>query len=539
MSITNETDWTKRQDWLRTLLKQGNSCPICHLPLMYEWPLEKGGTLQADTDYHWNLTQQAMKKDESNNTYLFGTYPDTLNADKCHYVASTYIPEITRPMLYETPACVGNLLPDNGFYLFPDKIHPPVVKWMIRSLIPPKTPARRLLRVNDFLSITGTRWFLGCKDCNMSHTGHHQVALMVSELYNIPFIPDNDTVKSVASVYTLMFDCMTSGQNTIIVDEARCDTWQIELWINYCLIMFLAQNKSSENKTKFVDQKLTAWNYIFHYAHRDMGLCDFYMSQILAAILYARNDINHDFIWLHQNFLVILPIWARKNGLYECPESSYNSLWRLVLSDKNQDNYLPVAKELASANGTAYNDIDDNLYWYNVRDVRSAANKIMEKIIHFTETWLKPIGDAIDERNLDLDYTGNKAAILANLQSFYKLYTVDNYLSMRSLSTHKLIIDHNEINVYKYIEEDSSLNRLEWIFHSLLFGYGQKQIYRNTVLLAFSRTRVAYKKIESLVSGSGDDSQVSAQIDELKEKATTKWKTILLLTHHLIQPVHP
>lgn len=536
MSITNDSNWTKRQDWIRTLMKQGNSCPICHLPLMYDWPINHRGRFEADTDYYWNITQQAMKKDEDNNTNLFGTYPDIVNAEKCHYVASTYIPEITRPMLYETPALAGYLVPDDGFYLFPDRRHERVVQYDIHALIPRKTPARRLLRVNDFLSITGTRWFLGCKDCNVSHTGNHQVALMVNEMYGAPFQPNDDAITSVASVYTLMFDCMNNGDNMIQVDETRCDTWQIELWINYCLIMFLAQNKSNQNRIKFKEEKLSSWKYVFHYAHRDVGLCDFYMSQILAAILYARNDINCDFIWLHQNFLAILPIWAKRKGLFHGPENSYCSLWRLVMSEKTQDKFLPRAKDLAYDSGDSYNDLKENVYWYNVSNVRVAAGNVMDKIIEFTKTWLGPIGDAIDERTFQLDYTGNKAALLLELRSFYKQLSVKDYISIRSMSTHVLTIDRDALNAYKFIEQDSSLHQLETVFDNILLGQGNRYLYRNTVLLAFSRTRVACKAIEALRSDG--DNGIQATIADLQSNIDTKWKTILLFMKHISTSLH-
>lgn len=502
---------------------------------MYDLPIIADKDFEQDTDYYWNITQQAMKKDEENNTNLFGTYPDSVNAEKCHYVASTYIPEITRPMLYETPAVAGYLVPDDGFYLFPDRHHDSLVKYNIHSLIPPKTPARRLLRVNDFLSITGTRWFLGCKDCNMSHTGNHQVALMVSEMYGSPYQPDDDAIKSVASVYTLMFDCMQNGRNMIHVDETRCNTWQIELWINYCLIMFLAQNKSNENRIKFKEEKLTSWKYVFHYAHRDVGLCDFYMSQILAAILYARNDINCDYIWLHQNFLATLPIWAKRKGLFQSPNNSYCSLWRLVLSEKARDEFLPVATDLAYDGGDFYNDLKEHVYWYNVSNVRVAAKNVMDKIIEFTETWLRPIGDAIDERPFQSEYTGDKAALLLELRSFYKEHLFDYYLPMRSMSTHVLTIDRDRLNAYKFIERDSSLHQLETVFDDKLRGQGNRYLYRNTVLLAFSRTRVAYKAIEALKSEG--DGGIQAVIAELKDKIDKKWKTILKFIKQISTPM--
>jgi len=485
-----------------------------------------------DTDFYWQDVRDKMKSGEDSANNLFGTEADQINAEKCHYVASTYIPELTRPLLYETPAVAGLMLPEDGLYLSPGDRHVRIKMWNIETMVPASTPAHRLMRSNNFLSVVGTRWFLGCKDCNQNHTGDRQLANMVDKMYGVKFTAD-DSTNHLSNIYTLMFDMMMDNGPMIQVTENRCKTWQIELWINFCAIMLVAQFQNINVKQKYNQSDKIRWDYIFHYAHRDMGICDFYMSQLLASLLYANFDIDCDFMWLHQKFLSVLPVWARRNGFFRCPdEGSYNCLWRMVLSEFEKDEFLPVIREGEYGPGDAGHRLGP--YWWDIGNPRLALGTLQTRVLEFNRKWLIPIGYAIDERDLHLDGFSDKRAALENLRNFYRSNANTSlYRALRTMS--KTADGHGPNARYNYngIAADSSLSSIETLV--LLFTETPfKLLYQNMILLSFARIHVAYNRIMNLkVPGEEMGLDPTERVKSLQEKCVIKWTSILNLSKHI------
>ncbi len=93
--------------------------------------------------------------------------------------------------------------------------------------------------MHEYLNTAGVHYFLACADCNVAHTGHHQLQEMTKNIYD-----RIDNTAHVFSMYTILFDNMADkfpipGPPTITVDEDLRKFWQTELWLNYCVIMFL------------------------------------------------------------------------------------------------------------------------------------------------------------------------------------------------------------------------------------------------------------------------------------------------------------
>jgi hypothetical protein len=400
MAFPRLTSGVSKLDFVDTLLRQKNACPICGMPLVWNensddepnhYSDNVWGNIRRKMQEGWGISgRSAMPSD------VFGVETGNRpNVQYCHYVASTYMPEITRPKLYQGTT-LSNMLREGKYYLHKDVARQPLhclFEWEMNRLIQstPQDMDRRLARFHSFFSVTGINFFLGCSDCNKMHTGHQSVTDMVNEMY-----PGTQNDVGVYNMYTLVYDSMSGGQNFIGIDDIRAKTWHVELWITYCAIMFLAQNRRSRLST--VDDP---W-YRMHYAPRDMGICDFYMSQILCALLYINYDIEVDFIWLHQNFMARLPQWARDVGkradgspLFVTPKPSYLSLWRMVMgtrADGFEDLALNTGKDAYQFTG----NLDS--YYFAISSARSlsqAAGEIKTKIYEFMP-WLQKIGEGIN-----------------------------------------------------------------------------------------------------------------------------------------------
>ena len=499
-------DWTSCYDYVHTVIKQMNSCPICHLPLIYNEPVYLPDIdppkFEEKSDYYWARIQQIMKEGAQiqNESYLFGQQRKPgdkgllkTNGEKCHYVSKTMVPEISRPRLYETPAVIGLMRPEPQYYIAPPRRRirnqHKLFDYNMAQLFPHGIAPHRLSRAGNFFQMSGTKYFLGCSDCNQCHTGHHQLSLIMDEAYKF-----NQTrtgmpkPANMYNMYTAMFDSMANYTEPfgINVTEERCNTWQIELWIHYCSIMFLAQHASEQNRKKYT--KWGVYTYAFHYAHRDMGLCDFYMSQILAAILYCNYDIDVDFTWLHQSFLSNLALWAERNHLFISPKQSTHCLWRLVMGNKDTNQIFPVYTDVAyGPNKNHYNKDHTDLYWLHVDNPCTVGNLISKKITEFCETWLKYIGMVIDVGNARAGKTGYPATsnldvsqfspreqdIMKKLLEFYQDRTgiyeiVDELPSLKV--TYDEVTDTTRTTVEKeaskLIMTQSSLDVIEGIFYT-------------------------------------------------------------------------
>jgi hypothetical protein len=280
-------------------------------------------------------------------------------------------------------------------------------------------------------------------------------------------------------MYTMMFDNMadmTSPIPTITVDNDRIKNWQMELWLNYCMIMFLAQHHKSELSSK--QYKMGKHMYRFTYAHRDMGMCDFYMNQMLSLILYFNFDIDVDFIWLHQNFLVHIPKWAIANDLFVVNPGvrhDYDCMWRLVLGATSDNVEFCVRTDI----------IDE--YWYDERNFMIKSENIIERITQFTATWLLPIGRVISSRQRDGTDHGvgifnlyhENVTRFADVSSLVRLATVDD-----------------EKALWVSVVENPKLATFDEVFE-VLFGDRPNYLFENFVKLSFSRTYMAYANADT------------------------------------------
>ena len=415
MSLPKFDAYSDYVDFMCTLLRQDNACPVCHLPLVYEFP-EAGSapnTVQPSNDLWWSMIRSLMKNRVRANEYLFGTEPNRSNCDRCHYVAASCVPELSRPLLYQTPGTAGKLWPEAGMYLYGDRPRDPkqhtLVRYNMHQLFPRGIPEHRLMRLSNFLSTMGTRWFLACKDCNAAHTGTDQISLMVNTVHRALAQAVNPSHYNFCTVYTLMFDSLgtyDNGKVHVQFTPHRCKTWQVEVWLTYCTLMFVAQQMKSKNSAKYVGSLMaqppsSKSNYIFHYAHRDMGICDFYMSQILSIVLYANHDISVDFITLHQRFMCELPVWAHEHGYFATPDVSLRCLWKFVMADANDRDITPIMTDPTMGPDGNYQTHHPDIYWHDMqnRNLQDYAALVVAKVTDFADKWLHVIGSVIDARN--------------------------------------------------------------------------------------------------------------------------------------------
>ena len=403
-------------DYVSTLLKQYDSCPICHLPLVYCYPPSSGMVRRRavpSKDMYWLQIQATMRSTADprvnipNSSFLFGTAPDVVNGEYCHYVADTYFPEFHIPLLLQVPAHSRVLYPEPGVYLFPTvprvRDQHCVFRYDMRRLLPEGIAKHRMARLENMLSLNGTRFFLACKDCNRNHTSDNQVNFMVNKIY-----PDagrdgrNPSHPNNCNMYTLMFDSLADftpdGKARIVFNKRRRNTWQLELWLTYCTILFVAQHAKEATSSKYLRQSMAY--HSFHYGHRDMGICDFYMSQILCALLYAKYDINVDFITLHQRFMVQLPMWAQDHGKFVTPRTSFRCIWKFVAGNYDRTRRAPIVTDTSTdLEGRHYRPGSPNCYWQVMGSVNALAVFFIDKITEFEGHWLQVIGCVIDARN--------------------------------------------------------------------------------------------------------------------------------------------
>jgi len=389
------SDTATKYDIARTVIRQRNLCPICHLPLTYGMPVDR-----TSADTMWAKVRSHMKTDIKKPANYFGKIPTTPNMEICHLVGSTMIPEITKPSLYNTPAVMDTRFPpDAEFYMFPGDhrtLHKnKLFSWDINQLFYKKNQ-RRLVRAREYLCMSNVNYFLACADCNVAHTGHSQLQYMFKKMCG----QGRGEVLNIYALYTILFDCMADDFNsqppTINVTEERMITWQMELWINYCAIMFMAQQLKHQVNSNLTPAQTN--DYRFRYAHRDIGMCDFYMNQILAMLLYVNYDIDVDFMWLHQNFLSRLPELLKSNGMFETADVNYNSTWRLVMARPMPGKIFERLgkRQDINADSNQYHINQNHVYFYEQTDIYAMARTIQNSIVEFWTNWLSPIGHIID-----------------------------------------------------------------------------------------------------------------------------------------------
>lgn len=410
MALPSLTLFHDQIDFGNSILQQFNACPICHLPLVFS---NEASNSNRTLDSLWMGISSTIKSGIVNNSNLYGSYiARKSNAEKCHYVSKTMIPEITRSFLYESPVIGGVLYPERIYYLNPDTVRMAGQKpfqYDFQSLIPALN-IRRLNRAITMFNMTATQFFLGCRDCNAVHTAHHQVRYITIQHYNLQ--PPLNNTPSCVNMYSLIFDCLAEHdgiQNRILITEWKAQTWLIQVWMYYCTIMFFAQNEAAQNRTKLhANYRFYPNVYYFHYAHRDMGLCDFYMSQLLCVSLYCNYDIEYNYLYLHQTFFARLPLWAKANQKFRTPLHSYNSLWRMVMGcDETSNQTFPICIDLAWDQQANHYQQGPDKYWLH----NSRKTTICRKVEIFSNTWIKIIGDMMTNFSTTQDLQSSKTYI--------------------------------------------------------------------------------------------------------------------------------
>jgi hypothetical protein len=494
MAASRDPAFSRRYDIANTIIRQKNLCPICHLPLCYGVP----GPARL-VDYKWAQLQKLMKSLIPTNMF-FGTKPTDPNAQVCHLVGSTMVTEITRPRLFQTPVYVDdNFRPENGLYMFPAirrvKAHNKLMTWNLDELLEHQEP-RRLVHASEMLSVQGINYFMACSQCNMAHTGHNQLKFMFKEMFNVT--DANYRIENFYALYTLMFDCMADNfvaiPPRIHITENRMVTWQIELWINYCALMFIAQQMKQKVNSK--QKQMEAEEYMFTNVHTDMGICDFYMNQILAAILYVNFDIDVDFMMFHQNFLSILPHVVKKHGGFVTANIDYNSTWRFVFAKPLVDTeLLGVREDLNAGNTGTFHMRSNHRYWYTEPNIRGQADKLCTSIQEFAKSWLEPIGRIICTQNMTARDFGflpapKHALALAIHNAFWSncgadaTQCLENVKFARGQQDQEWFIFH--------MMQSPSIGIVCTAFKGFYNGDYRHFVFRNFVLIAFRRIYAAY-----------------------------------------------
>lgn len=278
----------KKVTWLR----QRNACLICGLPLYWDTTATDG------SDGKWRQIKNLLDCDAG-------------SMEKCHYAAHAYVPEITRPLLYEMPV----QKPDPTWY--DEALRPEILLELDMRALVPLIKATRINRCRTYFNLSAVRYFGGCRACNMLHTGHTQLRQLYADVYR------HAESRTYLCLYRLMFDSLSHGRSTIEHSRRRLTLWNLETWITYCAIMIEAQCRRHTERC----------------AARMAAVVEFYMSNIVGALLYANADMAVDYALLHQNFIIYLPSWAHRNGYYE-PANEDFTLWKMVLRSRWVDNKL-------------------------------------------------------------------------------------------------------------------------------------------------------------------------------------------------------
>ena len=448
MASHKTESFNERMDIANSIIRQCNSCPICHLPLRYgiarpaadlpvsprvvsprsprgaatrlrqppvepaEAPLSpKSDTLRksarlaaarAELEPHDLHAPTADEKwdDLRNVLPFYAADPSRVNAEKCHLVGRTMIQEVTKPELYNTPAHTGFMYPEDGMYLNKSTrrqahLHK-IFQWDIPALFKKATTAG-LLRVQNFLTTTGTHYFIACNKCNAAHTGDDQLQQIFKSVFHGALKDDQDVFVLYTLIFDSMADCFDALPASIRIDKKRIKLWNVEIWLNYCGFMLIAQ---FFRHLYFYSLPIAGrYNHMIHNAHKDIGMCDFYLNQILAAILYVNYKIDIDFIWLHQNFLVHLPQWAKDKGYYKTADTHFNCMWRWVLghpttTQPQRHHFWPMVDVGMSEGHLVHDPATPNFYWMQ-GNATTLAKLIVDRVTLFARHGLPIIANAI------------------------------------------------------------------------------------------------------------------------------------------------
>lgn len=479
MSAAREHTMSKKIDRAFSSIMQRNLCVICHLPLFY-------GSLDHEwitVQYYWKLMLHKVGTDSSQDTEAnnvtdtefhidslrsrspsYGTWYTECNAEKCHLINSCLTLEITPLNVFFSP--LRQISFNSSFYYKHPSGPIRLIGFTQQEIfqmsfnIHGEIKQKALLRLNDNFNTRGVLYFMACKDCNSAHTGEAAVRHLFLENYGLR----TNSAKYCLPVimYTLLFDSLCDERRYITFDDDDAFlTHKFRVWLHYAMLMFLAQQKQLTTRSN-IGPKYFAKN-----AHRDIGLCDFYMGQILGAILYANFEIRYDFTFLYQTCLCFLAYWAKQNQVYICTHEQ-RSLWRWVLSNSNDVLMSPRT------------DTNDTRFWAWDGNF---ANIVRNRILNFTSTWIPAIGRAIQhERNAP---PGCNNALYQSLRTFVIERTcIKFYVTLRTLAATR---DEN-ITLTNWFMEQPSIFRLRKVLKTIHPQKYKQLLWENYTTLSWHRT---------------------------------------------------
>jgi hypothetical protein len=240
-----------------------------------------------------------------------------------------------------------------------------------------------------------------------------------------------------------------------------------------------------------------------------MGLLDFYISQMLAILLYSNFDIDVDFIWLHQNFLCHIPRWARDERLFVTPPHSYLCLWRMILGEYSANAFFPTIKDLAMTDDYgSYTRQKDNFYYWQGETNSAKGQHLQTKICQFFQSWLIPIGVAIDARML---YTNNHPWLtLFSADEQRKIVRLSNFFKQKHqhyqmlhdiciFQTTVLTMDDHAFKTFLNLQGNKMLQFFRELFENV-FGSntGRHILYEDLKFLVRSRVLTQSNMINTL-----------------------------------------
>lgn len=484
----------ERFDRAQAIIKQRNLCLICHLPLCYG-SFHDGANIQYDTlDYKWYVVQYYWKtmklRNDPNhpniwNTNAYGTDYTQCNAERCHLINSSLILEIEKSDIFVTPSLgTQHMRPDLSLWV--GVVTPPRFQWkMTRAQLDIFTwsyDSARVSRLSDMFTCSGVNYFMACKDCNSKHTGDASLRHIYEDYYMVRHHARRNVLDA-QKVYTIMFNLFSENdENIILLDGARIRNWHFECWFNYSILMFLCQQQRS---VEVIDNRQ---EYFFFNAHRDIGLADFYMGQIIASILYYNFDIPCSFPFLYQTCLSMWANWAVRQNYNEGNETK--SLWRWVFG-------TPVDNTVMCN----YVVVDDQEIWTN-----TAEQAIINKLLIFTERWIKPLGHVLSGGQCPQGYNAQR---WAQLVEFVAQETNSTFIKAGKLVVTSLFnVNETQHTLVEFFMNDPMLHDFQaamevvWDYlqqHDLIIGARGPLVWKKVMwenfMLSFRRSELWKRKL--------------------------------------------
>lgn len=250
--------------------------------------------------------------------------------------------------------------------------------------------------------------------------------------------------------------------------------------------MWLAQ--CTKHMTKSHDQR-----YYLKYSMRDMGVLDFYMGQLIMAVLYARFAIPYDMTFLWHTTLCTLAFWAAQNNLLRYNNNNIAEkqylLWRWVMGDAdNPATPMSSYQELAFSGRLTTPSEGSIVYYFWVWSDDMPAH-LKSKFTIWVNTWIVPLGCALMDMNCPVNCD---AGNYNNLRAFVQLRT--NRIFYRQLKNVCGHVENGSTTVDKFIN-NPSIDTLRRAMRSIFPQTYNRIMWENFATLAVARCRFWYMRL--------------------------------------------